>query len=384
LPRAAALLATLCVAASAAAQTAEREIIPVDLSVGRSFPIQTPLAVTRVSVANPEVADVAVLAQRDVVINALKAGETDVLIYTTDNARRHYRVSVRSPSDRLQIVLNIKFAEVRRDALRNLGLTTRYQNRGTRVGTGRFNTDDPFQDDGKINLTAPVGFLTILTDFGTDDLLALIEAEEQKGRARLLAEPSLMAGNREEATFLAGGELPIPIAQGGGTGDTGTRVTIEYREFGVRLRFQGEILDDSLIRLSVRPEVSSLDFANAITLSGFRIPAFRTRRVESTVDVRRDQSIIISGMFNDEQERVRTGIPGLMDLPIIGRLFSSERFQRNESELLVVVIPSVIDPMRPRARDTMQFAPDTTRPGREAIEKRLPPEQRTPAARPPR
>ena len=164
----------------------------------------------------------------------------------------------------------------------------------------------------------------MLTDFGTDKLLGFLQLEETKGRSRTLAEPTLMASNREEATFLAGGELPIPVAQGGGTGDaTGTRITIQYKEFGVRLRFLGEIIGDSLLKLSIRPEVSSLDFSNAITLSGFRIPAFRTRRIETTVDVRPNESLIISGLFNDERERVKTGIPLLQDIPILGKLFSS-------------------------------------------------------------
>jgi pilus assembly protein CpaC len=270
----------------------------------------------------------------------------------------------------MQIALQIRFAEVRRDLVRQIGVSGLYRDAHTRVGTGRLNTDDPLQN-GTIRLTAPVGFLSVLTDFDTDKLLAILEAEEQRGNTRLLAEPTIMAANRDSATFLAGGELPVPIAQGGAA-DVGTRVTIEWREFGVRLRFLGEILSDSLLRLAVRPEVSSLDFANAITISGFRIPAFRTRRIESTVDVRRDQSIIISGMFNEERERVRTGIPLLMDIPILGQLFSSTRYQRNETELLVVVTPSVIDPMRPRARDVINFAPDTALPARDAIGKRLP------------
>ena len=123
-----------------------------------------------------------------------------------------------------------------------------------------------------------------------------------------------------------------------------------YREFGVRLFFVGEIISDSLIKLQVIPEVSSLDFANAITLQGFRVPAFRTRRVNSTLDVRRNQSLIISGMFTGEEESVRTGLPYLMNIPILGQLFSSTRWQRNESELLIVVTPEVVDPLRPRQR----------------------------------
>jgi pilus assembly protein CpaC len=152
---------------------------------------------------------------------------------------------------------------------------------------------------------------------------------------------------------------------------TTTRVTIQYKEFGVRLRFVAEILSDSLVKLNVTPEVSSLDFVNGIELSGFRIPAFRTRRVSTTVDVRRDQSMIISGLFNNEQERIKTGIPLLKDLPVIGDLFSSQSWKNNDSELLVVVTPVIVDPLDPRPQDVLRLLPDTALPARDAIKKRL-------------
>jgi pilus assembly protein CpaC len=245
----------------------------------------------------------------------------------------------------------------------------------TRVsGPGIFRTDAPFDNAGGIALPAVAGFGTFLSDLGTDNLLAFLEAQEQRGNARFLAEPNLMAGNKDSATFLAGGELPIPVVQGGGTG-TSAAISVQYREFGVRLFFVGEIISDSLIKLQVIPEVSSLDFANAITLQGFRVPAFRTRRVNSTLDVRRNQSLIISGMFTGEEENVKTGLPFLMNIPILGQLFSSTRWQRNESELLVVVTPEVVDPLRPRTRDILRFPADTTRPANEALRRRRPPPQ---------
>lgn len=146
---------------------------------------------------------------------------------------------------------------------------------------------------------------------------------------------------------------------------------MQYREFGIRLRFQGEILSDSLIKLSLTPEVSSLDYGNAILLQGFRIPAFRTRRVSSTLDVRRNQSLIISGLLSGEEERVKTGLPFLKDIPILGQLFSSTRFQKNETELLVIVTPVIVNPMQPRAQDTIRLTPDSI-PALEALKKRIP------------
>ena len=134
-------------------------------------------------------------------------------------------------------------------------------------------------------------------------------------------------------------------------------------------------MSDSLIKLTVMPEVSSLDFVNAVLLQGFRIPALLTRRIEATVDVRRNTSLVLSGLFNQQDERVKTGVPLLKDIPILGQLFSSTRFQKNESELIVVVTPTIVDPLRPRPEDVMRFKPDTTKPGLEALKKRLPANQ---------
>lgn len=363
-----------CLAAVVAAPLAAQQAVvtPLDLPVGRSHPIRTDTTVTRVSIANPEVADVVVISENEVVINSLKSGETDAILWLANGQRTHYRVSVHSPADRMQIAIGVKFAEVRRDALRELGVSGLWRDQRARVGTGLFSSDNAIAEDGSIVLPSSARFLTILSDLGTDRVLAFLDLQEQRGNARLLAEPNILAGNKDTATFLAGGELPIPVVQGT-SGTTGSQVTIQYREFGIRLRFSGEIISDSLIKLSVTPEVSSLDFGNAITLQGFRVPALRTRRVSSTLDVRRDQSLIISGMFADDEERVRTGVPLLKDLPILGQLFSSSRFQRSESELVVIVTPVVIDPMRPRAQDVLPLSPDSARPALEALRKRIPP-----------
>jgi len=116
-----------------------------------------------------------------------------------------------------------------------------------------------------------------------------------------------------------------------------------------------------------------LDYTNAVVLSGFRVPALRTRRLATSVDVRRDQSLIISGLFNDEREEVRSGIPFLMDIPILGSLFASSSWKSNQSELLIVVTPTVVNPLSPPARAILPIVPDTSLPARDAIRKRLPP-----------
>jgi pilus assembly protein CpaC len=365
---------------------AQGDLTRVSLSAGRSLPLQAPVAISRVTVANPEIADVVVAGEREVVINGKQSGETDVLLFGP-GFRRQYRVTVQTPSDRQQVVLNVRIAEIRRDLLQQLGVSGVY-GRGTRTraGTGIFNTDQPFlggatgggtgggttggTTGGSVTLPNETRFLTLLTDFGTRDLLALIEAEEQRGRARLLAQPALMTANRDSASFLVGGEVPIPIAQPGQGGQV--FVTIVFREFGVKLNFRPEVLSDDLINLRVRPEVSSLDFVNATTLAGFRVPALRTRRVQTTVDVPRDRSLVLAGLFNEERERVRNGIPFLMDIPLLGNLFSSTRWQQNETELVVIVTPSIVtNPLRPRPQDVYPVAPDTALPARETLQTKV-------------
>jgi pilus assembly protein CpaC len=355
----------LSFAGSARAQS--DDIQRIDMSIGRSFPITMPALISQVSIATPDVADVVVVANREIVINAKTTGETDAIVWMENGGRQHYRVAVHSASVRKQIALYVKFAEVRRDVLAQLGVSGLYRNGGTRVGTGIFRTDNVFdKTTGAITIPGTTQFLSVLTDFDTKNLLGFLDVQEQKGRAKLLAEPNILAANKEDASFLAGGELPIPVVSAvGGTGVP--QVGIQFKEFGVRLKFMGEIISDSLIKLAVQPEVSSIDFSNAIEISGFRIPAFQTRRIQSTVDVRPNESLIISGLFNDQRQQVKTGIPLLQDIPILGRLFSSTQWQHNETELLVIVTPVMFDPMRPRAVDTVQVKPDTILPAQEVI-----------------
>jgi len=359
-------------AAPAAAQAPGDTIIRVDLPIGRSYPITTIDPITRVSVANPDIADAVVVGEKDVVINAKTNGETDIILWITNEPRRHYRIQVRSAPDRQAVLLSVHVAEVRKDALTELGVNMLYQNGNVRAGTGIFNTDNVFdKTTGDINLPSTARFATVLSDFGTKNFLAFIDAEATKGRAKLLAEPNLLAGNRDTASFLEGGEFPVPIAQPGANGTV--TITVQYREFGIRLAFMPEIVSDSLIKLRVSPEVSDLDFANGVVISGFRIPGLRTRRASTTVDVKRNESLIISGLFSETRQRTRSGVPLLMDIPIIGALFGTTSWTSNETELLILVTPTLVNPNAPPARSILNVLPDTSLPAREAIEKRLPP-----------
>ncbi len=346
-------------------------MIPLDIAVGRSVPLSLAAPITKVSVANPDVADVVVISTVEMVINARAPGETDAIVWEEGGARKHYRLVVKSASEHKQIIVSIKFAEVDRNLATTLATSMQYQDANNLAGTNNFSTGA-----GANPIAIPAGqFIPVLTNFDTQKLLGLLQAQEQKGKSRTLAEPSVMAGNKEEATFLAGGEIPVPVVQTGGNAATsgGAPVTIQYKEYGIKLHFIAEILSDTLVQLKLTPEVSSLDYTNAITLSGFKIPAISTRRVESTVDVRRGESLILSGMFDDTWSKSKTGIPLFMDIPILGELFSSTQWQHNQTELLVVVTPIVIDPLSPRPQDILRLRPDTTLPAREAMQKNLVP-----------
>lgn len=330
--------------ASAQEITIGDEVNPIEISVGRSIPMTTRTPIERVSVASPEVADVVVVAERELVINAIGSGITDVIVWLTNGRKFHYRVNVHSPTDRKQVLLQVRIGEADRDLLRELGFSWLWQDQKSRVGTNQF-VFDPFDDEtGEILVEDRNQFATILSVGEVENLMALLDINEQSGRFRILAEPNLIAANGEEASFLAGGELPIPIAQASGTGG-GTQVTIQWREFGVRLTFTPEILSEELVKLKIVPEISNLDFGNAIEVAGFLVPALRTRRAGTTLDLRQGQTLAIAGLLNFQEENVNVGVPVLKDIPILGLLFSSQRMEQSETELLFLVTPTIVDPM---------------------------------------
>ena len=178
-----------------------------------------------------------------------------------------------------------------------------------------------------------------------------IKALEQKSLLQILAEPNLMAISGKEASFLAGGEFPFPVVQGGASGLTA--VTIQFKEFGVRLSFVANVTGDGTIHLKVSPEVSALDFANGLTISGFLVPALSTRKVETEVELRDGQSFAIAGLIDKRLTETVQKVPGLGDIPILGNLFKSRSISKTNSELLVMVTPRFVKPL-----DPSQLPPD--------------------------
>ena len=196
-------------------------------------------------------------------------------------------------------------------------------------------------------------FLNLFFFNRSEGLGVAIKALEQKGLFQSLAEPNLIAYNGQEASFLAGGEFPVPVVQGA----TGT-VTIMFKEFGVRLTFKPTIAGD-VIRLKVRPEVSSLDFNNGITLEGFRIPALITRRAETDVELRDGQSFAIAGLLNNITQNDGANVPFLSKIPIIGYLFKSNADRKERTELMVLVTPRLVRPLNPDEVPALPTQPET-------------------------
>jgi pilus assembly protein CpaC len=178
------------------------------------------------------------------------------------------------------------------------------------------------------------------------NLGATIKALQQNQVLQILAEPNLMAISGQSAEFLAGGEFPSPVIQSMGGGGVGYgAVTIQFKPYGVKLEFVGTVQDDNSIRLKVKPEVSSLDYTNSVTISGFTMPAIQTRRAETEIELKNGQTFGIAGLLDDRTIVQLSKIPWIGDVPILGELFKSRNVNRTNTELLVLVTPTVVDPI---------------------------------------
>jgi len=259
-----------------------------------------------------------------------------------------------------QVVLEVKFAEVDRTAIMQLGAnwftpsighTTGTISTGQFGGTGISTSSATTTTVGAttstsitatpptLNVTNPLNVFLFNSDI---NLGVAIQALQARDVLQILAEPNVMAISGQKATFLAGGEFPFPIV----SGTTGIPVvTISFRPFGVKLDFTAFVQDDNTLRLHVAPEVSTLDFSNALTLSGFTIPAISTRRTETEVELKDGQSFSIAGLLDRRATTQLSKVPGIGDIPILGQLFRSRSINKNNTELLVLVTPHIVDPV---------------------------------------
>jgi pilus assembly protein CpaC len=260
-----------------------------------------------------------------------------------------------------QVMLQVRIAEVSRAATSALGVNL-FAADGAFVGGSNVGQISPITSllEGNVGDTPPFNGITIedphvispsVTLFGAGQigsfyLEAFVQAMRQNNLLRVLAEPNLVAISGQEASFLAGGEFPIPVPGGGVSGGTAS-VTIEFREFGVKLNFVPVVTGEGKIRLKVAPEVSDLDFSTAVRFQGFVVPGLTQRKVTTTIELGDGQSFAIAGLLNNNVTANKEVTPLLGDLPIIGTLFRSVRYQRKETELLVLVTPRIVAPMNP-------------------------------------
>jgi pilus assembly protein CpaC len=254
-----------------------------------------------------------------------------------------------------QIVLRVKFAELNRNASQEFGanlISTGALNTPGRITTGQFSP--PSVD--KLGGSIPGAIAGTSSEFTLSDALnifafrpdlnlaATIRALQSRGVLQILAEPNLVTTNGKEANFLVGGEFPVPVLQGGSNAGA---VTIQFREFGIRLTFNPNLTSHGTLRMYVKPEVSTIDQANAVTFSGFRIPALATRRMETNIELGPGQSFIIGGMIDDRVSDAMSRIPGLSNIPLLGVLFKSRAENKSKTELLVMVTPEIAEPLNP-------------------------------------
>ena len=263
-------------------------------------------------------------------------------------------IQVAQPHRQKQILLKVRFAQVDRTKLSAFGVnilstgaantigTTTTQQFGT-LGLGdqnKLTSEIPGTKNGKV--TETISDLLNIFVFRPDiNLGATIRDLQQRNVLQILAEPDLLAANGEPARFLAGGELPYPVVSGASGQST---VSVQFKPFGVKLEFTAYIQSDNTVRLKVFPEVSSLDFTNAVTISGFVLPAIATRHAETVVELKDGQSFGIAGLLDQRTTAQFSKVPGIGDIPILGQLFRSRSVSKTNSELIVIVTPTIVDP----------------------------------------
>ncbi len=408
--------------APASSQNVTAGAAPLRVMVGKSLLINTTERLKRVSVTDPAVADALVVTPTQILVNGLAPGEVSLLIWdeversqsfdlrvdvditaaseemhrlfpeeqinvtpsrsaivlsghvTTEDVSKHagalasaysknvVNVLTFGPVGAEEVLLEVKFAEVDRTALTQMGVNLFSTGAGNTIGTVTTGQFGGITTGGITNSTNANGTGTASTTMTVSNLLNLfffnpqvhlggvIQALQERSLLQILAEPNLVAVNGKEASFLAGGEFPFPVVQPGAGGIS--TVTVQFREFGVRLKFTPVIQPNGNIHLRVAPEVSTLDFADAVTVSGTTIPAISTRKADTEFELQDGQSFVIAGLIDNRVTDIANKIPGLGDIPILGNFFKSKSAQKSNSELMVLctvhrVSPSTQSPKGP-------------------------------------
>lgn len=247
----------------------------------------------------------------------------------------------------MQVQLQVRVAEVNRNKLKDFGTSYAYQGSpssggylNSGGGPSSLSTPSVSPLNGVLSGALSSSALNLLVLGGNS--LGMIRAMQTEGAVRALAEPNIIAMDGQTASFLAGGEFPVPVVQSDGSR---TSVTIVFKEYGVRLNFKPTIIDEDHIRLELEPEVSTIDFANGVKFDGFLIPGLKTRRARTGIELRDGQSFALAGLLDNSETKSLSRVPVLADIPVLGTLFKSKSFQKNETELMFIVTAQLVKPM---------------------------------------
>jgi pilus assembly protein CpaC len=367
--------------------------------------LRAPWKVARVAITDPLVADVQVLTPEQILIQGLEIGTTDIILWNEDETqilqkqinvvldvetlqktlgrlfptselyvsqsseslvvKGHHKNVVHATqlqdfladsgllymdmtdvSGVQQVQLQVRVAEVSKVGLQSLGVS--WLQRGNDFSTGispggGLGTAGDILGGGAATLSG--SGLTAVGILPRADIAFFLDALAENQYLRLLANPTLVALSGEEAGFLAGGEFPVPVVQDSGGGDGGSSISIEWKEYGVRLMFRPIVLGDGTIRLVVAPEVSELDYNNGTTVNGTSVPGILARKAETTLELNSGQSFAMAGLLSSSSTATNSSIPGMGSLPVIGPLFRSVRYQNKETELMILVTANLVEPL---------------------------------------
>lgn len=382
--------------------SAEGAVETITVEPGTHKLIRAKGPVARVAVGQPKIADVNVVNGREVLINGKSGGVTSLLVWTRGGGATEYRIAVATavapdpelaglniqpggaldgttpsllahrkatlstsprdkdapaPADRsfaggeTQVMSQVKIVEVNRTTLQQYGINLFKLGNNTVGGIGNPGTISRSATslsnaigDGFLSATGflPIGDAFNIV-FGNNGYTGILSVLERKGLARTLAEPSLTALSGQTASFLAGGEFPYPVPQGSATG--GGAITVQFREFGVRLNLTPTVLSNSRIAVKVAPEVSDLDFANAVTIQGTTVPGIIIRRTDTTVELGDGETFVLSGLVSNNLTNNVDKVPWLGDIPVLGAFFRTTSINRTEKELIMIITPHLVRPM---------------------------------------
>ena len=395
------LLIRLTAAAQIPADSSPNIVAKLTVTVGKTLMVDSPVKIIRIAAANSDLIESVAIGPREVLINGKLPGETSLVVWLENDTRVTYDLLVRASPQRLnavreqiardlpegdvdvtldndtafvrgrvkdvyaadrvmaiaatlgktvnllrvdiptvepQILLQVRFASVDRAASLDLGLNLASIafNQTTAIGTG-----SPISQTGgpPFSLSQAVNIFLFRHDL---NLAAAIHAMEAKRQLHMLAEPNLLVINNTAAHFVAGGEFPFPTVQAGGGSNS---ISIAFKEYGIKLGFLPVVTPRGTIRLQVSPEVSALDYTNSVTVAGTTVPGTSVRRVQTEVELESGQSFVIAGLLDTQTTENLSKIPGIGNIPLLGKLFQSKSISRNNSELLVIITPEIVRPI---------------------------------------